>query len=102
MAMRKGVLGEVLAVIEAHRTVLETTYKVKSLAVFGSVARDEARPDSDVDLLVEFDGPVGLFHFVEVKEYLKRILGRPVDLVMREGLKRQLKDRILKEAVSAR
>ena len=74
-------------------------FGVQSLALFGSVARDEARPDSDVDILVEFNRPVGLFTFLEVKEHLEQALGRRVDLVTRAGLKRQLRDRILEEAI---
>jgi len=74
---------------------------VASLAVFGSAARDEARPESDVDLLVEFSQPVGLFELVAVKEYLEELLGLPVDLVTRDSLKQQLRERILKEAIPA-
>ena len=74
-------------------------FGVQTLALFGSVARDEARPDSDVDLLIEFSRPVGLFTFVQVKDYLEQVLGRRVDLVTPAGLKRQLRDRILEEAV---
>jgi hypothetical protein len=50
---------------------------------------------------VEFDRPVGLFEFVRVKNHLEKILHRPVDLVTPEGLKKQLKERILKEAIHA-
>jgi hypothetical protein len=74
---------------------------VRSLDLFGSVARGEAGPDSDVDLLVEFDEPIGLFHFVRVQQRLEAILGCRVDLVMREAVKRQLRDRIFAEAVHA-
>lgn len=74
---------------------------VRSLDLFGSVARGEAGPDSDVDLLVEFDKPIGLFHFVRVQQRLEAILGCRVDLVMREAVKRQLRDRIFAEAVRA-
>jgi predicted nucleotidyltransferase len=72
---------------------------VRELALFGSVARDQAGPDSDVDLLVEFDRPVGMFAFLELKEYLEELLGTPVDLVTRSALKPQLHDRILAEAI---
>ena len=87
-----------LALLGAHMEEL-ARFGVQSLALFGSVARDVALPDSDVDLLVEFNWPVGLFSFVEVKEYLEQVLGCRVDLVTRAGLKRQLRDRILQEAV---
>jgi predicted nucleotidyltransferase len=74
---------------------------VRSLDLFGSVARGEASPDSDVDLLVEFDRPIGLFHFFRVQHRLEEILGARVDLVMRDAVKPQLRNRILAEAVRA-
>ncbi len=77
------------------------TLGVRSLDLFGSVARGEAGPDSDVDLLVDFDRPVGLFHFFRVQRRLEEILGCKVDLVMRDAVKRQLRDRIFAEAVRA-
>ena len=63
--------------------------------------RGEERRDSDVDILVDFEEPVSIFGFLEVKDYLETLLGQPVDLVMRRALKPQLRDRILAEAVSA-
>jgi hypothetical protein len=74
---------------------------VRSLDLFGSVARGEAGPQSDVDLLVEFDKPGGFFHFFRVQRRLEEILGCRVDLVMRDAVKRQLRDRIFAEAVRA-
>jgi predicted nucleotidyltransferase len=74
---------------------------VRSLDLFGSVARDEASADSDVDLLVEFDRPIGLFHFFRVQQRLEEILGAPVDLVMRDAVKPQLRERIFAEAIRA-
>jgi predicted nucleotidyltransferase len=74
---------------------------VASLFVFGSMARGEARPDSDVDILVEFARPTGLFAFVRLKRDLEAVLGRPVDLVTREALKPQLLEAVLKESLRA-
>jgi len=74
---------------------------VRSLDLFGSIARGDSGADSDVDLLVEFDRPVGLFQFFRVQRRLEAIVGRPVDLVMKDAIKRQLRTRILAEAVSA-
>lgn len=71
------------------------------LWVFGSAARGELRPDSDIDLLVAFDRPVSLFEFARLRRRLQELLGRPVDLVTREALKPQLRERILREAVRA-
>jgi predicted nucleotidyltransferase len=91
---------EILARLRAHRTDLERL-SVRSLALFGSAARGAAGPSSDVDLLVEFSQPVGAFHFLEVKEFLERILGCPVDLVTPAALRPQLRERILAEAIDA-
>ena len=76
-------------------------YGVATLSVFGSVARDEAADASDVDLLVEFDRPVGLFEFVRLRRFLCGRLGCDVDLVTPPALKEQLRQRILEEAIRA-
>ncbi len=68
------------------------------LAIFGSVARDEATEDSDVDILVDFDSKKGLFGFADLKFYLEEILGRHVDLVTQRALHPALKKRILSES----
>ncbi len=91
---------EALAILRAHRAELHD-HGVRSLALFGSVARDEAGPDSDVDLLVEFSRPVGLFGFVRLQRHLAERLGRNVDLVTRDALIPALRERILAEAVDA-
>jgi len=74
---------------------------VARLAVFGSFARDEAVESSDVDLLVEFSRPVGLFHFSRVRQHLSEILGRHVDLVTVNGLRKEIRDRVLRESIDA-
>jgi hypothetical protein len=90
----------VLTKLAGHRTDL-TRLGVRSLALFGSTARGEARVDSDVDLLVDFARPVGLFGFLEVKSYLEHLLGRPVDLVTASALRPEYRDTVLREAVHA-
>jgi len=72
---------------------------VKSLAVFGSVARGEMGPDSDVDLLVEFESSPGFNGYMALKFYLEDLLGRKVDLVMRNALKPWARDIVLKEKI---
>lgn len=91
---------QTLDVLAAHRPQLRAM-GIRSLALFGSVAKDEATEDSDVDLLVEFDRPIGLFGLQDVRDHLTNLLGYPVDLVPRSSLKRQLRQRILAEAVDA-
>lgn len=92
-----------LKIIAEHREKLARDFGIKSLALFGSVVREEATPTSDVDLLVEFDGrPVGLFHLSRTQHYLESILGvSKVDLVLRDSIKPALKERILREAIHA-
>jgi predicted nucleotidyltransferase len=89
-----------LDILSKHRHELRQV-GVKSIALFGSVVRREDKPGSDIDLLVEFDRPVGLLTFLRLQHRLEDLLGRRVDLVTPAALKRQLRDRILKEAVYA-
>lgn len=71
---------------------------VRSMAVFGSVAKNEGTPKSDIDILVDFDPKKGLFGFVDVKSYLENILDCKVDLVTKGALHPALKKQILEEA----
>ena len=73
--------------------------KVKSLAVFGSVARDEAGPTSDLDILVEFDGPTTFDRYMDVKIFLEGLLNCSVDLVTRKGIRPELAPSIEREAI---
>jgi len=98
MSDRKKARDEILRVLGEHRRELERL-GVESLALFGSAARGDARDDSDVDLLVEFRDPVGLFEFLELRGYLESLLGCRVDLGMPDSLKPQLRASILQEAV---
>ena len=91
---------QALKALSGQRRELEA-FKVASISIFGSVARDEAGERSDVDLLVEFSEPVGLFHFVRLKRFLEQVLAARVDLVTPGALKAQLRDQILREAIRA-
>lgn len=91
---------EVIRLLAGAREALEP-FHVKAVFVFGSVARDQATAQSDVDLLVDFDETPSLFEFAHLKRVLGEILGVPVDLVTRPALKAQLRDRILSEAIRA-
>jgi uncharacterized protein len=102
-AMRAGAVtrrDDILKVLREARSLLDA-FGVARVALFGSFARDEGREDSDVDLLVEFRRPIGLFEFVRMQRQLGELLGHRVDLVTPAALKPQLRDRILREAVVA-
>jgi uncharacterized protein len=87
-----------LALLAQHQTILRNM-GVTSLAIFGSVARNEARPDSDVDLLVEIEAPVTFDRYMDVKFYLEDLLNKPVDLVTALSLKPQLRSIVEREAI---
>ena len=88
----------VISLIKKHRPEL-ARFGVKSLALFGSVARGEARPDSDVDILVEFEGRATFDRFMDTKYYLEDILGCRVDLVVPDAIKPRMKPAIMQDLV---
>ncbi len=79
--------ADVMALLTQHHALLSQRYGANSLALFGSAARDELRPDSDIDVLVDFDGPATFDGYFNLKDHLEQLLGRPVDLVTTKGLK---------------
>jgi predicted nucleotidyltransferase len=93
-------LEEIKEIIRIHREELEGRYRVKSIAIFGSYVRGEEKEESDIDLLVEFNGPVSLLHMVSVENYLSDLLGMKVDLVPRKNIREELREVIIKEAIA--
>src|SRR5260370_26672170 len=85
---------------EAKLADLCRQYHVRELSVFGSAARGEMRPDSDVDLLVEFlpEAKIGLFEHFDTERELSDLVGRKVDLVSKRGLRDLIRPHVLKEA----
>jgi hypothetical protein len=77
----------ILELLQRHRDECLQRYGARHLALFGSAARDELREDSDIDVLVDFDGPATYDGYFNLKTYLEELLGRPVDLVTEKGLK---------------
>ena len=90
-------LKDVKQILKKHKRDL-SKLGVKALAVFGSVARHEEKPQSDIDILVDFDSKKGLFVFVDLKNYLEKLLDCDVDLVTKNALHPALRKRILDEA----
>jgi len=88
----------VISLIRKHRPDLDK-FGVKSVAVFGSVARGEAKPESDVDILVEFEGRATFDRFMDTKYYLEELLGCRVDLVVPDAIKPRMKPAIMQELV---
>lgn len=75
-------------------------YYVRELALFGSVLRDDFREDSDIDILVEFEpgAPIDLIDYIRLQYELADLIGRPVDLVEKTGLKRFIRDSVIESA----
>ncbi len=92
-------LEEIKAIIRDHAKDLKQNYHINNIGIFGSVARGDSRKNSDVDILVELSQPVSFFDFVDIEDYLKKILRRKVDLVTKNALKQAIKDDILAETV---
>lgn len=89
---------EIIRLLSEHRPGLERL-GVQSLALFGSTARDEAGEQSDLDFLVEFNGPGTFRAYMDLKFLLEELLGRRVDLVTRKALKAALRDQVQREAI---
>ena len=89
-------LSEAKKILKRHQKELNQLGAL-TLAVFGSVARNEGTAKSDIDILVDFDSKKGLFGFVDLKDYLETILNCDVDLVSTRALHPALKERILRE-----
>ena|SRR5690349_2713906 len=91
---------EALRLLAGSKDELACRYGVTRLALFGSTARDTASVDSDVDILVSFDGPATSERYFGVQFFLEDLLGRPVDLVTDRALRAELRPHVLKEAVN--
>ncbi len=89
---------EVLKVLESHTAELQR-FGVKTLRLFGSVARDDAADGSDVDLLVGFEKPPGFSSFMKLRIFLEDLLGAKVDLVTENGLRDRVRPYVEKEAI---
>lgn len=90
---------EIKRKLSLHKSDLKKRFKVKTLGVFGSYVRGEQKRGSDVDVLVEFVEPVGLFEFMALEFYLSDLLGVKVDLVSKKALKPYIGEYIKREVV---
>ncbi|MEO7838044.1 MAG: nucleotidyltransferase family protein [Anaerolineales bacterium] len=89
----------VIKILKQKNAEMTTQFGVKSLLLFGSVARNEATTTSDVDLLVEFNRPVGYFGLFALQDYLEKLLGCSVDLGTPDSLKPRIRERVMGELI---
>jgi hypothetical protein len=90
---------EILKRLSQELPYLKEKYHVKRIGIFGSYARGQQRPESDLDLLVEFSKPVGFFKFIELEDYLTEKLGIKVELVTGDAVKPLIRNQVLQEAI---
>jgi len=88
---------EIRAKINKTMPSIKAKYHIKQLGIFGSFVRNEQTEESDVDILVEFDSPIGFFDFVRLERQLSETLNKKVDLVSKKALKSAIREEVLKE-----
>ncbi len=86
-------------ILLANKKQLQIDYNVEEIGVFGSYVREEQCYSSDIDILVTFSKPIGMFKFLELEEYLSSLLGLQVDLVSKKALKPKIGQHILEEVL---
>jgi len=94
-----GKIEEIKKRLSAHKSDVARKFNVSELGVFGSYVRGEQKKGSDLDILVDFKKPIGLFKFMDLEEYLHNILGLKIDLVSKKALKPRIGLQILKEVI---
>jgi len=94
----KGI-EEIKGILKRHKEEVSKKYKVSEIGIFGSFVRGDQGKRSDIDILVEYEEIPDLFEFINLERYLQRLLRKKVDLVRKEAIRSELKDRILKEVV---
>jgi len=90
-------LEEIKTIIQSRKAEIKDKYNVAEIGVFGSFVNSRSRKKHDLDILVTFSKPIGLFKFIEFEEYLTELVGIKVDLVTKLGLKPRIGEYILKE-----
>jgi predicted nucleotidyltransferase len=90
---------DLATLFQQHLPELQKRFGVKSMGIFGSYVRGEQRPDSDLDILVNYQEVPSLIEFIRLEDYLSQLTGIEVDLVMADGLKPRIGERILQEVV---
>ena len=94
--------AEIIKTLRQSYKFLSSEFSVNKIAIFGSVAKDVMTPNSDVDIIVEFNSPIG-FRFNQFVEYLEKLLDRKVDVLTKDGIKnirvKEIADSINKDLI---
>jgi predicted nucleotidyltransferase len=92
-------IQKIRSILLAHKQDLSDKYGVREIGIFGSFAREENRKNSDIDILVELEKPMGFFKFIRLEREVSELLGEKVDLVTKNALKPHIGQRILAEVI---
>lgn len=92
-------LEEIKKIIKNQKPILREKYFVREIGLFGSYVRGEQKKKSDVDILVEFEKPISLLKLVNLENFLADVMGIKADVVPKEDIRHELKERILREVV---
>ena len=92
-------MDEIIQTISAVKPQIREQYRVKEVSLFGSFVRGEDKPDSDIDLLIDFDNDADLFDLIGVADFLENKLYRKVDVISKKGLRKELRDMVFREAI---
>jgi hypothetical protein len=88
---------EIKEVLQSHKSELREQYGLKEIGIFGSYVRGEQKEESDLDVLVELERPVGFVRFLKLEKALSQLLGVRVEMVTKKALKPHIGKRILQE-----
>lgn len=91
---------EVLETLREHRATLAERFGVTSISLFGSVARDQAKDSSDIDVLVEFESPPGWQNYFGAQVFLEDVLGCPVDMMTLSEVRREVRPYVERDAIN--
>ena len=92
-------LNEIKQILSERKSWLCETYQITELGIFGSYARGEQTQDSDVDVLIDYEKAPTLFELVNLRDFLRDLIGLPVDIVTKKGLKPRIRDQVLSEVI---
>lgn len=92
-------IDEIKEILQNNKEYLEDKYSANKFLLFGSYAKNEQTSDSDIDLLVDLKKPIDMFDFIDLQDFLTNLFKKKIDLGTPNGLKKYIKDKILKEAI---
>lgn len=92
-------LNEAKQILKKNKPILKDKFGVTEIGIFGSFARGESRKKSDIDILVEFSKIPGIFEFMDLENYLQKVLKKKINLVRKKALRVELRDNILEQTV---